>query len=72
MKDELKSMGHNKVWDFIELLKGFKQVRCKWVFKTKCDSNGKVEWYKVKLNTTGYIKKYGFDYKETFSPSLKN
>ena len=38
MKDELKSMAQNCVWDLVELPKGCKRVGCKWVFKTKCDS----------------------------------
>ena len=47
MKDELKSMDHNEVWDVVELPKGCKRVGCKWVFKTKRDSNGHVEGYKA-------------------------
>ncbi|KAJ1426951.1 reverse transcriptase [Sesbania bispinosa] len=35
MKEELKSMDDNKVWDLVELPKGSKRVGCKWVFKTK-------------------------------------
>jgi len=38
MKDELKSMAHNDVWDLVELPEGCKRVGCKWVFKTKRDS----------------------------------
>ena len=34
MNDELKSMDQNKVWDLVELLEGYKNVGCKWVFKT--------------------------------------
>jgi cobalamin biosynthesis Co2+ chelatase CbiK len=29
INDELKSMNQNKVWDIIELLEGYKIVRCK-------------------------------------------
>ena len=39
MKEELKSMDHIGVWDLVELPKGCKRVGCKWVFKTKHDSN---------------------------------
>ena len=35
MKDEMKSMASNGVWDLVELLEGSKPIRCKWVFKTK-------------------------------------
>jgi hypothetical protein len=35
MKDEIKSMSSNGVWDLEEIPKGTKTVGCKWVFKTK-------------------------------------
>jgi hypothetical protein len=38
MKEELKSMEQNCVWDLVELPEGCKRVGCKWVFKTKLDS----------------------------------
>ena len=38
MKEELKSMDQNKVWDLAELPVGSKRIGCKWVFNTKHDS----------------------------------
>ena len=38
MKDEMKSMEDNSVWDLVELPKGSKPIGCKWIFKTKKDS----------------------------------
>ncbi|TYK28192.1 Retrovirus-related Pol polyprotein from transposon TNT 1-94 [Cucumis melo var. makuwa] len=49
MKEELKSMNDNEVWDLVELPKESKRVRCKWIFKTKRDSNGNIERYKARL-----------------------
>ena len=54
MKDEMKSMQDNAVWNLIELPKDVKPVACKWKFKTKRDSKGNVERYKaVKFDCGG-------------------
>ena len=47
IKDEMKSMEDNDVWDLVELPKGVKPIGCKWIFKTKRDSKGNVERYKA-------------------------
>ena len=43
MEDEMKSMNVNKVWDLDIIPKGAKTVDCKWVYKTKLDSQGNIE-----------------------------
>ena len=54
MKDEMKSMQDNDVWDLVELPEGVKPIGCKWIFKTKRDSKGNVERYKARLVTKGF------------------
>ena len=39
MREEYKSMQHNKVWELVQLPEGVKPVGCKWLFKTKRDPN---------------------------------
>ena len=71
MKEELKSMDDNEVWELVELPNEKKRVGCKWVFKTKRDSKGNIERHKARLIAKGYTQKDGIDYKETFSPVSK-
>ena len=50
------------------MLEGAKPIGCKWIFKTKKDSNGNVERYKACLVTKFFTQKEDIDYKETFFP----
>jgi hypothetical protein len=68
IKDEIKSMSTNEVWDLEEISKGDKTVGCKWVYKTKYDSQGNIDKFKARLVTKGYTQREGIDYNETFSP----
>ncbi|RVW75445.1 Retrovirus-related Pol polyprotein from transposon TNT 1-94 [Vitis vinifera] len=68
MNEEYKSMQDNKVWELVPLPVGTKPIGCKWIFKTKRESNGNVERYKAHLVAKGFTQKEGIDFKETFSP----
>ena len=57
MEDEMKFMASNGVWDLVELPYGSKPIGCKWVFKTKRDSNDQVERYKARLVAKGFSQK---------------
>ena len=67
MKDEMKSMKDNDVWDLVEYLEEAKPIGCKWIYKTKQDSKGNVKIYKAHLIAKGFTQKECIDYKETFS-----
>ena len=47
MNEEYKSMQDNKVWELVPLPEGVKPIDCKWIFKTKQDSNGNIEGKRV-------------------------
>ena len=68
MKEEMKSMKDNGVWDLVELSEGVKPIGCKQIFKTKRDSKGNIVKYKARLVAKGFTQKEDIDYKKTFSP----
>ena len=49
INDEFKSIKDDNVWDLVPLSEGVKPIGCKWIFKIKKDSLGKVERYKTRL-----------------------
>ena len=71
MKDELKSLQKNDVWELVKLPNGRKTVGSKWVFKEKIGDDGSIERYKVRLVAQGYSQQRGLDYDETFSPVVR-
>ena len=70
-QEEYDSLIDNEVWELSELPKDKKPVGCKWVFKIKYGSDGKIDRYKSRLVAKGFTQQHGYDYEETFSPTLK-
>ena len=71
MRDELKSMETLNVWTLTELPPGKRSLGCRWVFKQKKDSSGKVERHRARLVLKGFLQKQGIDFKELYSPTAK-
>ena len=70
MQEEMNSLHKNKTYELVELLKGKKALRNKWVFKIKKDSEKLVK-YKARLVVKGFSQKHGVDFDEIFSPVVK-
>ena len=66
----MNSLHKNKTYELIELPKGKKALRNKWVFKLKKDSEKLVK-YKARLVVKGFSQKHGVDFDEIFSPVVK-
>ena len=71
MQEEMHSLLKNDTYELVELPKGRKALRNKWVFKLKKDSDGKLLKYKVRLVVKGFGQKKGIDFDEIFSPVVK-
>jgi hypothetical protein len=68
---EYQSLIQNDTWELVDLPEGRKPVGCKWVFKIKRQSDGKIERFKARVVAKGYTQLYGIDYMETFSPVVR-
>ena len=70
MHEEMNSLNKKKTYDLVELPKGKRVLRNKWVFKLKKDGDKLVK-YKARLAVKGFSHKQGIDFDEIFSPALK-
>ncbi|GJX20242.1 putative ribonuclease H-like domain-containing protein [Tanacetum coccineum] len=56
-----------KVWTLVDLPKGKRAIRTKWVYKNKKDERGIVVRNKARLVAQGYTKEEGINYDEVFA-----
>lgn len=72
MQDELQAFEENDAWTPVSELPSDKTlVQCKWVFKTKVNTDNSVH-YRARLVAKGFTQKPGIDYDETFSPVVRH
>ena len=71
MNLELRALERNDTWTITSVPHGKKAIGCKWLDKTKFNSDGTIERYKARLVILGCRQKYGADYQETFAPVAK-
>ena len=55
MHDEMDSLEKNHTYELVELPKGKKALKNKWVFKLKRDGSGKLAKYKARLVVKGFL-----------------
>lgn len=68
MNKEFEGLIVNKTWKLVERPPDRKVIKCRWVFKTKYSSNGKIERRKARLVAKGCSQQPGIDYHETYAP----
>ena len=68
MDEELALMAKYNVWDEVDKPEDTNIIGCRWVFRIKRDSNGKVLKYRARLVAQGFTQLYGIDFQETFAP----
>ena len=63
MKDELRSMSQNEVWELVELSNGCKPIGCKWVYKSNLTQMDKYKGIRLDLWPNFIIREKGIDFK---------
>lgn len=71
MQEEFDSLTKNETWTLTELPANRRPIDCRWVFKTKRDSNGKIVRHKARLVIKGCAQRRGIDYDETYAPVVR-
>nr|KYP48432.1 Retrovirus-related Pol polyprotein from transposon TNT 1-94 [Cajanus cajan] len=67
IEDEIAAKEVNNTWTIQPLPPEKKPISCKWLFKLKLNSDGKVAKHKAQLVARGFTQQYGLDFQETFS-----
>ena len=71
MKYEYSALFQNHTWLLVPRPSNRPIIGCKWVYKTKLSSDGRVDHFKARLVAKGFHQEGGIDYHDTFSPVIK-
>lgn len=61
----------NGTYYVVPLRPGSTPIDCKWIYKVKQHVDGSIDKYKARLGAKGFSQPLGFDFQETFNPSVQ-
>ena len=67
----MDSLHENHTYELVELAKGKRALRNKWVYKLKPGDAGNPTRYKARIVVKGFQQKKGVDFDEIFSPVVQ-
>ncbi|XP_060182148.1 uncharacterized protein LOC132611792 [Lycium barbarum] len=68
---EIQALEDNGTWTLETMPPDKKALRCRWVYKIRYNSDGKIERYKARLVIFGNKLEEGIDYNKKFSSAAK-
>ena len=71
MQEEMESLHANYTYDLVELPKGKRALRNKWVYKVKTGEVDSEPMYKACIVVKGFQQRKGVDFDEIFAPVVK-
>jgi len=71
MDSEMSALLSNNTWDLVPKPPTANIVGCRWLYRHKFDSLGKLDRYKGRLVAQGFSQQPGLDFDDTFSPVVK-
>ncbi|KAL0303481.1 UNVERIFIED_CONTAM: putative mitochondrial protein, partial [Sesamum radiatum] len=71
IKEEMRSMPKNNVWELVDLPVGRKIIGNNWILNVKHKADESIDKFKVRLVAKDYTQKESIDYEETFSSVVR-
>jgi hypothetical protein len=68
--EEMEAHRVNGTWEVVKLPPGKRAIGSRWFLKVKYNADGSLDSYKARLVAKGYSQRPGFDFKETFAPTV--
>ena len=70
-EEEMEAHRLNGTWEIVKLPPGKRAIGSRWFMKVKHNADGSLDRYKARLVAKGYSQRPGFDFKETFAPTVR-